>query len=83
MIPVDSGTVTTIRALDEGSEELFGGFWPFIRRTLMLFLPLWVWLLMWAADMPNILSALVAGLSLSIIVAIERYKLRQIAGKDN
>ncbi|MBO63456.1 MAG: hypothetical protein CMA94_01600 [Euryarchaeota archaeon] len=83
MIPVDPGTVTTIRALDEGSEELFGGFWPFIRRTLMLFLPLWVWLLMWAADMPNILSALVAGLSLSIIVAIERYKLRQIAGKDN
>ena len=83
MIPVDPGTVTTIRALDEGSEELFGGFWPFIRRTLMLFLPLWVWLLMWAADMPNILSALVAGLSLSIIVAIERYKLRQMAGKDN
>ena len=83
MIPVDPGTVTTIRALDEGSEDLFGGFWPFIRRTLMLFLPLWVWLLMWAADMPNILSALVAGLSLSIIVAIERYKLRQIAGKDN
>ena len=83
MIPVDPGTVTTIRALDEGSEELFGGFWPFIRRTLMLFLPLWVWLLMWAADMPNILSALVAGLSLSIIVAIECYKLRQIAGKDN
>lgn len=83
MIPVDPGTVTTIRALDEGSEELFGGFWPFIRRTLMLFLPLWVWLLMWAADMPSILSALVAGLSLSIIVAIERYKLRQMAGKDN
>ena len=83
MIPVDPGTVTTIRALDEGSEELFGGFWPFIRRTLMLFLPLWVWLLMWAADMPSILSALVAGLSLSIIVAIERYKLRQMAGQDN
>ena len=83
MIPVDPATVTTIRALDEGSEELFGGFWPFIRRTLMLFLPLWVWLLMWAADMPSILSALVAGLSLSIIVAIERYKLRQMAGKDN
>lgn len=83
MIPVDPLSATTIRAIDEGSEELFGGFWPFIRRTLMLFLPLWVWLLMWAADMPNILSALVAGLSLSIIVAIERYKLRQMAGKDN
>ena len=83
MIPVDPGTATTIRALDEGSEELFGGFWPFIRRTMMLFLPLWVWLLLWAADMPSILSALVAGLSLSIIVAIERYKLRQMAGKDN
>ena len=83
MIPVDPGTVTTIRALDEGSEELFGGFWPFIRRTLMLFLPLWVWLLMWAAGMPNIVSALFSCLSLSIIVAIELYKLRQMAGKDN
>ena len=83
MVPVDPGTVTTIRALDEGSEELFGGFWPFIRRTLMLFLPLWVLLLLWAAGLPNIVSALLSGLSLSVIVAVERYKLRQIAGKDN
>ena len=83
MIPVDPASVTTIRAIDEGSEELFGGFWPFMRRTLMLFLPLWVWLLLWAAGMPNIVSALFSGLSLSIIVAIERYKLRQMAGKDN
>lgn len=83
MIPVDPATVTTIRAIDEGSEELFGGLWPFIRRTLMLFLPLWVWLLLWAAGMPNIVSALFSGLSLSVIVAIERYKLRQMAGKDN
>ena len=83
MIPVDPGTVTTIRAIDEGSEELFGGLWPFIRRTLMLFLPLWTWLLLWAAGLPNIVSALFSGLSLSIIVAIERYNLRQMAGKDN
>lgn len=83
MIPVDPGTVTTIRAIDEGSEELFGGLWPFIKRTMMLFLPLWVWLLLWATGLPNIISALFSGLSLSIIVAIERYKLRQIAGKDN
>lgn len=83
MIPVDPGTATTIRAIDEGSEELFGGFWPFIRRTLMLFLPLWVWLLLWAAGLPNIITALFSGLSLSIIVAIERYKLREMAGKDN
>ena len=83
MIPIDPATVTTIRAIDEGSEELFGGFWPFIRRTLMLFLPLWVLLLLWAAGKPNIISALFSGLSLSIIVAIERYKLREIAGKDN
>jgi hypothetical protein len=83
MIPVDPGTVTTIRAIDEGSEELFGGLWPFMKRTMMLFLPLWVWLLLWAAGLPNIISALFSGLSLSIIVAIERYKLSQIAGKDN
>ena len=83
MIPVDPLTATTIRAIDDGSEELFGGFWPFIRRTLMLFLPLWVWLLLWSAGIPNIISALVSGLSLSIIVAIERYKLNQITRKDN
>jgi|TARA_B100001758_G_C18352276_1_gene580568 hypothetical protein len=83
MIPVDPLTATTIRAIDDGSEELFGGFWPFIRRTLMLFLPLWVWLLLWSAGVPNIISALVSGLSLSIIVAIERYKLNQMTRKDN
>ena len=83
MIPVDPLTATTIRAIDDGSEELFGGFWPFIRRTLMLFLPLWVWLLLWSAGVPNIISALISGLSLSIIVAIERYKLNQITRKDN
>ena len=83
MIPVDPLTATTIRAIDDGSEELFGGFWPFIRRTLMLFLPLWVWLLLWSAGVPNIISALVSGRSLSIIVAIERYKLNQITRKDN
>jgi hypothetical protein len=83
MIPVDPLTATTIRAIDDGSEELFGGFWPFIRRTLMLFLPLWVWLLLWSAGVPNIISALGSGLSLSIIVAIERYKLNQMTRKDN
>ena len=83
MIPVDPLTATTIRAIDDGSEELFGGFWPFIRRTLMLFLPLWVWLLLWSAGVPNIISALASGLSLSIIVAIERYKLNQMIRKDN
>ena len=83
MIPVDPLTATTIRAIDDGSEELFGGFWPFIRSTLMIFLPLWVWLLLWSAGVPNIISALVSGLSLSIIVAIERYKLNQITRKDN
>ncbi len=83
MIPVDPLTATTIRAIDDGSEELFGGFWPFIRRTLMLFLPLWVWLLLWSAGVPNIISALASGLSLSIIVAIERYKLNQMTRKDN
>ena len=83
MIPVDPLTATTIRAIDDGSEELFGGFWPFIRRTLMLFLPLWVWLLLWSAGVPNIISALASGFSLSIIVAIERYKLNQMTRKDN
>jgi hypothetical protein len=74
--------VSTFSAIDDGSEELFGGFWPFIRRAMMLFLPPWIFLLCWSAGLHNILSALIAGLSLSFVVFIERYKLRKNFRKD-
>jgi hypothetical protein len=78
-----SPDITTYRTIDDGSEELFGGFWPFIKRTLTIFLPLWVWLLCWSAGFNNIVSATLAGLSLSLLVGIEQYKLSGNSRKDN
>ena len=78
-----SPDISTFGAIDDGAEDLFGGFWPFLKRTMMLFLPLWVWLLCWSAGFNNIVSATLAGLSVSIIVGIERYKLNNKSRKDN
>ena len=63
--------------IDDGVEDLFGGFWPFILRFSMIFLPLWVYLLMWAANMPMIVSTVLAGSSVGLVVLFERVKLRQ------
>ena len=63
--------------IDDGVEDLFGGFWPFILRFAMIFLPLWVYLLMWAANMPMIVSTVLAGSSVGLVVLFERVKLRQ------
>ncbi len=78
-----SPDASTFRTIDDGSEDLFNGFWPFLKRTLLLFLPLWTWLLCWSAGFNNIISATFAGLSLSVIVGFERYKLNKISRKDN
>ena len=78
-----SPDVSTFGTIDDGSEDLFNGFWPFLKRTLLLFLPLWTWLLCWSAGFNNIISATFAGLSLSVIVGFERYKLNKISRKDN
>jgi|GEM_PF-338318 hypothetical protein len=82
-ITMVSPDITTFRTIDDGAEELFGGFWPFLKRTLLIFLPLWTWLLCWSAGFNNIISATLAGLSLSVIVGIERYKLSRTPSKDN
>ncbi|MDP6870360.1 MAG: hypothetical protein QGI21_06285 [Candidatus Poseidoniaceae archaeon] len=63
--------------LDDGAEDLFEGFWPFIQRIAFVFLPLWVYLLFWSAKMPTLVSAIAAGSSLSLIVLYEKLKLRQ------
>ena len=44
--------------LDDGSDELFAGFWPFMRRFLLAFLPLWVFLLGYAAGLNVIIAAI-------------------------
>ena len=63
--------------IDDGAEDLLGGFWPFVLRFAMIFLPLWVYLLMWAANMPMIVSTVLAGSSVGLVVLFERIKLRE------
>ncbi|MDE0708529.1 MAG: hypothetical protein OSB33_06225 [Candidatus Poseidoniales archaeon] len=62
--------------LDDGSEELFEGIWPFIKRALILFLPIWVFLICWTMDVNIMISAIAAGLSLPLIQVFEKMKLK-------
>jgi hypothetical protein len=64
--------------IDDGSEELFNGFWPFMKRFALVFLPLWVLLLGYAAGFNLIISAILAGASVSIVALYEKYKLKQL-----
>jgi len=57
------------------SDELFSGFWPIIRRFLFAFLPLWVFLICYAANMNVIVSAILAGSSVSLVAIYEKRKL--------
>ena len=61
---------------DDGSEELFGGIWPFMKRALVLFLPLWVFLICWRLTLFIFISAIAAGLSVSLIQIFEKMKLK-------
>jgi len=63
--------------IDDGSEELFGGFWPFIRRFLITFLPIWVFLIGYAAGLNIIIAAILAGASISLVAIFEKLKLKQ------
>tara|TARA_B100000767_G_scaffold271705_2_gene297863 strand:+ start:251 stop:472 length:222 start_codon:yes stop_codon:yes gene_type:complete len=63
--------------LDDGSAELFSGFWPFMKRFLLLFLPLWVFLITWAAGLNIIIASILAGLSVSTVPIYEKYRLKQ------
>ena len=61
---------------DDGSEELFGGIWPFMKRALVLLLPLWVFLICWTLNLHIFISAIAAGLSVSLIQIFEKMKLK-------
>jgi len=63
--------------IEDGSEELFNGFWPFMRRFIIVFLPLWIFLIGYAAGMNIIIAAILAGASVSIVAIFENYKLKQ------
>ena len=63
--------------MEGGSEELFNGFWPFMKRFLLLFLPLWVFLIGYSAGLHIIFAAILAGLSVSSVAIFENLKLRR------
>ena len=63
--------------MEDGSEELFYGFWPFMKRVLLLFLPLWVFLIGWSAGLNIIVTAILAGSSVSIVAIYEKMKVNQ------
>ncbi|MDP6864302.1 MAG: hypothetical protein QGG96_02705 [Candidatus Poseidoniaceae archaeon] len=72
--------------IDDGSEDLFGGFWPFMRRFFLLFLPLWVYLLCWSAGLNVLVSAIIAGFSVSTVAIFEKIRIKsesQTSDVDN
>ncbi len=61
---------------DDGTADLYSGFWPFIKRFLLLFLPLWVLLIALSAGIHVIISAILAGLSVSLVAVFEKKKMQ-------
>ena len=57
------------------SDELFSGFWPIMRRFLFAFLPLWVFLIAYSANINVIISAILAGASVSLVAIYEKRKI--------
>ncbi|MDG1525053.1 MAG: hypothetical protein P8Q90_03175 [Candidatus Thalassarchaeaceae archaeon] len=62
---------------DDGSDELIGGAWPFLKRALIVFLPLWVYLIFWTATHQIFVSAIAAGFSVPLIQLFEKLKLKR------
>ena len=63
--------------MENGSEELFYGFWPFMKRFLLLLLPLWVFLIGYSAGLNIIIASILAGVSVSIVAIFENLKLKR------
>ena len=65
------------------SDELFSGFWPIMRRFLFAFLPLWVFLIGYAANINVIISAILAGASVSLVAIYEKKKIEEELSKND
>lgn len=65
------------------SDELFSGFWPIMRRFLFAFLPLWVFLIAYSANINVIISAILAGASVSLVAIYEKKKILSENAKQN
>lgn len=64
--------------VDDGSEELLIGFWPIIKRVILLFFPLWIILIGFAAGLNMFITAVLAGVSVSVVVVFEKIKVRNL-----
>ena len=65
------------------TDELFSGFWPVMRRFLFAFLPLWVFLIGYAAGLNVIIAAVIAGASVSLVTIYEKKKIHQELSKNS
>ena len=65
------------------SDELFSGFWPIMRRFLFAFLPLWIFLIAYSANINVIISAILAGASVSLVAIYEKKKIMSENAKQN
>jgi hypothetical protein len=63
--------------MENGSEELFYGFWSLMKRFLLLLLPLWVFLIGYSAGLNIIIASILAGVSVSIVAIFENLKLKR------
>ena len=63
--------------MENGSEELFYGFWPLMKRFLLLLLPLWIFLIGYSAGLNIIIASILAGVSVSIVAIFENLNLKR------
>ena len=76
MVRVSDLTDLYIDDIDDGSEELLIGFWPIIKRIVLLFLPIWIILIGVSAGLNMFITAVLAGFSVSVVIIFEKIKIR-------
>jgi len=63
--------------MEDPSDNLLEGMWPFLKRLIMFLLPFWVFLLFYAAKTPLWVSTTMAGLSLAPVIIYEKLMLKK------
>ena len=76
MVRISDITDIYIDDIDDDSEELLIGFWPIIKRIIFLFLPIWIILIGVSAGLNMFITAVLAGLSVSVVIIFEKIKIR-------
>ena len=63
--------------MEDPSDNLLEGMWPIVKRVVMLLLPIWIFLLAFAANAPLWVASTLAGLSLAPVIVYEKLMLKQ------